>query len=200
MKTITIILISTFVLFFSCNSAPELEKVNREEPKALEEKSSYEEISKVRGDNLVESLYAELVEKTPELKQLESTIEVLEKSKNDSTISITKYDQNNHSYYHSANSNLQQVKDSLLRSRIKILIANSLKRYKSKTLKQEALLKLIDSKSVTLNDLHIVLKITKSLSVMEKYQNENIPSSKSLEGYLKELDKTIKTTDSLAKN
>jgi hypothetical protein len=198
MKTIMTILIGTFILFFSCNSVSEHESINHEEPKALEEKSSYEEISKVRNDNLVESLYNELVEKTPELKQLESKIEVLEKSKNDSIILFTKYNQNNQSYYHSVNSNLVQIKDSLLRNKIKLLITNSLKKYNSQILKQEELLKLMDLKSVTLNDLHTILKITKSLSVIEKYQTENMPSAKSLERYLKELDGTIQTTDSLA--
>jgi len=180
------------------NSVSEHESINHEEPKALEEKSSYEEISKVRNDNLVESLYNELVEKIPELKQLESKIEVLEKSKNDSIILFTKYNQNNQSYYHSVNSNLVQIKDSLLRNKIKLLITNSLKKYNSQILKQEELLKLMDLKSVTLNDLHTILKITKSLSVIEKYQTENMPSAKSLERYLKELDGTIQTTDSLA--
>ena len=63
---------------------------------ALQEKSSSEILfSKSRYDDLVESLYAELVEKNPGLKELEKTIADLKDQKSDSVKPFTKFDSKN---------------------------------------------------------------------------------------------------------
>jgi peptidoglycan hydrolase CwlO-like protein len=128
------IIVSTFILlaFSSCNSSQKQENPEQETPKALEDKSSSFIIASKRGpDDLVESLYNELVDKTPELKKLEDKIEDINKSKNDSTELFDKYNEKNQSYYSEANRHLERITDSLLRDKMKILIANSLTKYNS---------------------------------------------------------------------
>ena len=71
--------------------------------------------------------------------------------------------------------------------------------YNSSTSRHNDLLKSIETKNMTLSDLHIILKIAWTLPVIEKFQRDNLPSTKSLDGYLKQLDGTIKYADTLSK-
>ncbi|GAB2670787.1 hypothetical protein GCM10027036_25140 [Flavihumibacter cheonanensis] len=52
---------------------------------------------------------------------------------------------------------------------------------------------------MTISDLHNVLKIIRTLPLIDKYQNDNIPNTKSLEDYLKKQDKVITIADTLTK-
>lgn len=196
------IITAAFILatLASCNSSRKQENPEPETPKALEDKStSYEIVSKRGYDDLVESLYNELTDKTPELKKLEDKIDDLHKSKNDSTELFDKYNQKNQLYFSSANSHLERITDSLLRDKMKLLIAGSLAKYNSLISRHTDLLKSIDAKNLTLNDLHVILKITKTIPLIEKYQKDKLPSAKSLQGFSKQLDEAISYTDTLIK-
>ena len=81
--------------FGSCNNSRTQDKDKQETPKALDDKSSSEIFSKRGADDLIESLYKELADKTPELKDLEDKIENITKSKTDSTESFDKYNEKN---------------------------------------------------------------------------------------------------------
>ena len=81
-----------------------------------------------------------------------------------------------------------------------MLVDNSLTQYKTKIAIHNNLLSSINSKDITLDDLHFVLKLTKTLAVMEKYQSGNLPSAKPLEEISKAYDKVISKTDALTKN
>ncbi len=197
-----LIITVTFILtaLASCNSSRKQENPEQETPKALEDKSaSYEVVSKRGYDDLVESLYKELADKTPELKKLEDKIGDLHKSKNDSTELFDKYNQKNQSYYNAANNHLERITDSLLRDKMKVLIADSLSKYNSLISRHTDLLKSIDAKNLTLNDLHIILKITRTIPLIEKYHKDKLPSAKPLEGFSKQLDEAINYTDTLIK-
>jgi glutathione synthase/RimK-type ligase-like ATP-grasp enzyme len=199
-----IILLSTFIsiTFISCNNNSRTEsKPNQEIPKALDnEKSSYDIVSK-RGwnEDMVESLYDELSGKMPELSQLEDKIENLRKSKGDSTESFNQYNQKNQVYFSSVNRHIEQIKDVVLRDKMKVLITDNLSKYNSKVSPYLDLLKAIEAKNVALNDLHSILKITRTLPLIEKYQKGNLPTTKSLIGYSKKLNETIQNTDKLIK-
>jgi hypothetical protein len=196
-------LLSTFICLtlFSCGNPRKESKPNQEIPKALDDsKSSYDIVSKNRwSDDLVESLYAELSEKTPELSQLEDKIGNLIKSKSDSTESFNQYNQKNQAYFSAVNGHIEQIKDTVLREKMKSLITGNLSKYNSKVSPHLALLKAIDDKNVTLNDLHAVLKITRTLPLIEKYQRENLPTTKSIKGFSERLDETLKYADTLVK-
>lgn len=196
-------ILSTFIFLtlFSCDNPRMESKPNQEIPKALDDtKSSYDIVSKSgRYEDLVESLYAELSEKTPELSQLEDKIENLRKSKGDSTESFNQYNQKNQAYFSSVNGHIEQIKDVVLREKMKALITANLSKYNSKVSPHLDLLKAIDDKNVTLNDLHAVLKITRTLPLIEKYQKESLPATKSIKEFSKRLDETLKYADTLVK-
>jgi hypothetical protein len=171
-----------------------------EVPKALKnDKDSYEIISKRGKEDLVESLYGELAEKSPELNALERNIRNLQSSRFDSSKPYNNFNEQIQSYYGSAKNHLERISDSTLKEKIRQMLAGSLEKYHSTAAKHENLLKSIESKNLTLNDLHTLLKIVRTLPIMEKYQKENLPQTAPLEGFEKRLDETIKSADSLVK-
>jgi hypothetical protein len=200
MRTQLFISVFIFLTFSSCDNLPKEDKEKQETPKALKDEGSSSEISSIRvNEDMVESLYSELADKTPELKDLEQNIESVSKSKKDSIESYKKYAEKNKEYFSSTKRNIEKISDSVLRDKIKMIISNSLARYNSKILKHEDLLKSIDLKTITVEDLHTYLKIVLTLPVMDNYQTDNIPKTKSLEGLSKHLDQTINQIDTLLK-
>lgn len=109
------------------------------------------------------------------------------------------FNEKNQSYFNSADRHIAGIKDSLVRDKIKTLVSAQLSKYNSKIAKHKELLKLIESKQMTISDLHNVLKIIRTLPLIDKYQNDNIPNTKSLEDYLKKQDKVITIADTLTK-
>ena len=175
-------------------------KSKQETPKALQDKSSSLDIVSKRGsDDLVESLYNEFADKTPELKRLDDMIDNLTKSKNDSTELFDNYNSKNQLYFQSANRHVEVIKDSLLRDKMKRLIALSLTTYNASILQHNNIINSIETKSLTLADLHTVLKIARTLPIIERYQSENLPITKPLEGFSKQLDEAIKYADTITK-
>jgi hypothetical protein len=200
MKILRITTVFIFLAFTSCNSPRIQEEPQKDTPKALEDKSSSLDIVSKRGSgDLVVSLYEELKDKSPELKDIETKIENLSKSEDDSTGLFDKYNGKNKSYYASAQSHVTQIGDSILREKMKGLIASSLTKYTSSISKQNDILKSIEKDNLTLADMHIVLKITRTLPLIEKYQHDNLPSTKSMEAFSKQLEQTIFYIDTLTK-
>lgn len=196
MKThLFLLLLSFSVLFSCCNNQPEQKA---ETPVALQDKSS-DFISKRYDGDLVETIYAELAEKTPELGSLEKKINLLNEKKSDSVKYFTDYDNKNQSYYQAAAAKIKLVKDSVLRAKINLMIEQSLSRYNKSIALERELLNKIEKKSIALNDMHLALKVTRSLKVIENFQRRNKPSKKPIKGIINELDSTIKLVDTLTK-
>lgn len=196
MKTHLFLLLLSFSVLFSCsNNKPEQKA---ETPVVLQDKSS-DFISKRYDGDLVETIYAELAEKTPELGALEKKINLLNEKKSDSIKYFTDYNNKNQSYYQAASAKIKLVKDSALRAKINLMIEQSLSRYNKSIALDRELLNQIEKKSIALNDMHLALKVTRSLKVIENFQRSNKPSKKPINGIIKELDSTIKLVDTLAK-
>lgn len=194
----------TLILFLSasCRNQRNKQAVSPGTPAALQEKSSSNDIgfSKSRyEDDLVEKLYSELLEKDPGLKKLERTIEDLNEQKSDSAVNFEKFDSKNTSYYNAALQHIGRISDSVLQLKIKALIDNSLSSYSKKIAGHKNLVSLVNSRDITLQNLHILLKIVKTLPMMEKYQSENTPSTRPLEKVVHNFDKAIQQADSLSK-
>ncbi len=200
MKLLSSVLAIILFSFSSCNNPQTKEHSTAEIPKALEDKnSSYEIVKRKSRNDLVEGLYRELADKTPDLKELENTISDLGDSRNDSARAFYDYQRNNRAYFEAANTNINQIQDSILKTKMKVLIANHSAKYNLSITAHNDLLKSIDNQTTALSDLHTVLKITKSLQVITEYQKSNLPPLTSLSGYLRRVNSTIKYTDSLTK-
>lgn len=197
---IYLLLTISILLAISCDNPGTQSLSEKESPKALDDNSaSYEYISKRGYDDLIEGLYSELADKTPALKALETAVDKLAVSKSDSLELFTNYHGKNQRYYRSAEEHLGQMKDTVLKEKMKRLIEASLTKYDQSVSKHTTIINAIDKKNITLNDLHLILKITKTLPVIENYQSRNLPSTRPIEGYSTQLDKTIFYADSLTK-
>lgn len=198
MKYILFSLAFSLSIFAACNS-PHVDSRKPEEPKALKDETSSGEIflSKRGTGNMIDELYAELMEKTPQLKEFDAKINKIEDSKKDSTNPFVKFDSKNQAYFTATDTYLASIQDSVLRSRIKEIIASNIEKYKVSIIEDTHLLTIIDQKSVTLNDLYKALKLTQTLTIMEDYQKKHHPSTKSLEKYIKQQDEAIKQTGQL---
>jgi hypothetical protein len=194
-KLLFVSMVLTIIL--SCNN--NRPRPQQETPKALDEKSKSNSLVTKRGydEDILESLYSELVDKTPELKKLEEDIDLIYDSKSDSLETFTSFDSKNDRYYNSAGSHAQGIKDSLLREKMKNLIQASLTNYNALTAPHNNLLTSIESKQTTLGDLHTALKIVRTLPVIAKYQKNSLPDSKRLEGYSQKISNTISEAETL---
>jgi len=198
----TKLLLSALIVltFVSCYNDHTPDKPKQEIPKALEENySSFKGISK-RGDgDLVESLYGELLSSDLDLKKLEDKIEELDISKKDTTALFDKFVAKNLSYFNSAERHLSDIKDSLIREKMRNLVALQLKKYHSRIEPHNQLLSLIHAKQIAISDLHNVLKIVRTLPVIDNYQQRNLPTTQSLDGYLRKQQETLLLADTLTK-
>jgi hypothetical protein len=199
MRHIATIITSLLFGVISCNSPRGSKPPTQDTPKALGGKPLSELVYKSRSDDLVDNIYTELVDKSPELKDMENKIAKVQKSKSDSLSLFDKYDDKNHQFYSAAGSHLSRITDSLLRQQIKSLLDNSLKNYKTFTQRHNDLLKTVDLKAATLNDIHIILKLYETLPVIEEYQKTNLPATTPIENLINDYDKTIQKTESLTK-
>ncbi len=186
-----------FILLAACTNNTQQQNPPPEIPKALEEKGSYLLITKRGGNNVLEDLYNELVEKTPELKNLENQIDHLNSSRIDFAEIFNNYNSKYTMYYSEANQAMGLVKDSAIKEKIKELIASSKKKYDAKVEEHTQLLDAIDAKFLSLNDLHTFLKIKRTMPIIEKYQSDHLPSIKPIDAYGQQVDATLKLIDSL---
>lgn len=145
----------------------------------------------------MESLYGELAGQDAGLKQLETTLDALDQGKEDAAGSFHQFDKKSRSYYRAADQHANIVSDSLLKDRVKKLLEDYLAKYNVVTKKHQELLKTIDAKTTKLADLHAVLKIVKTLPVIEKYQKDNRPGIASLERYSNKQDGAIDEANKL---
>lgn len=194
-----------FILFSSCkeqrNQQQNQPSPPAENPTAFEDKTSSGELYSKRGyhSDMVDALYKELLEKDKALKDLEEAIDNLDGQKSDSLDLFTTFDEKNLSYYSSAQNHVAAIKDSVLRLKMKAMIDNSLAAYNTKITTHKSLIDLLNSKHAEISNLHIVLKIVKTLPLAEKYQAENIPSTKPVEKLIGVYNKLIQQADTLSK-
>ncbi len=168
------------------------EQTPKETPKALATESEYKISSRRSYDDLLEDLYSELVSKDNDLQALEDQIAALNENQIDSSAAFQNYDNKNQAYFFSADRHLAGISDSLVRDEMKALLAKSLAKYNALSTKHHELVGLIAAKNLRIADLHTVLKIVKTLPLIEKYQVEHLPSSKSLKGYVKKQEEVIR--------
>jgi len=188
-----IIYLVILMAFVSCSAPEQKQPQQPEPPKALQEvKTDYSLKSSRSSGDLVQELYQELMEKDKAIKQLEDQLNSLQRTEADSTEAFTGFDEKNKTYHATAGTYLPRIGDSLLRERIRSILSNSLARYENSTVNHQQLLKQIADNKTTLNDLYIAVQLVRTLGMMEKYQQDNIPAKASLLGYIRQQEKARK--------
>ncbi|MFT3750541.1 MAG: hypothetical protein QM768_19680 [Agriterribacter sp.] len=183
------------LICISCNTHGK-----KETPKVLDNKKiSIEKAVKRGEEDLLEGLYNEIADTSEALKSFESGLHELYKSKDDSLTTFSAFDNQNGNYYKSAAAHAKQITDSVLRTNISMLISASIKKYDSITGRHDSLVKNIIKNEATLKDLHKVLKIAYTLSLIEKYQQDNLPGAEPLEVFSTKQYEIMKLADTLMK-
>lgn len=176
------------VLLASCGEKPK-SAVQAETPKALSEKEGVLEYGSKRGSyNLVENLYQELLQKDVDLKRLEEKVNVLHLIEEDSLKNFNNFDQKNEAYFGAAKLQVDGITDTILKAQMNKLVAQNLADYKAIVAKHKALLDTINAKNLNISDLHRLLKIVKTLPLIKNYQEQNLPNTSSLEGFVRQQD------------
>ena len=187
------------LLIISCNQPPQTEPGKPVTPKALEEKSSEISVSGRGNGDILESLYKEIVDKDPDLKELENQVAGLNDHKEDSVEVFNNYKNRNDLYYSTAIAVGGTVKDSVIREKIKTMLTNSRENFTAGMSTPDNLVTRLRNKEISLADMHTLLKITKTLKVIEQYQKDNLPSGKPIESVIKELDQVTRKAETLSK-
>jgi glutathione peroxidase-family protein len=191
-----------FVLLISCNQHPLKTTPNPspEIPQALEDKKSadFSIVSKSRvQNNLIDELYEELLQNNTQLQEIESGIKDINAHKQDSLSDFETFLEKNTDYYRNASHYMASLRDSSLKKKIEQILVSSNKTLEIKTAVHKSLIQQIENKSLQFADLHTALKIVTTLAVMEKYQQEHLPSVKPIQKILTGYTNLVVKTDSL---
>lgn len=152
-------------------------------PKALqeEEKSFIEDIggsynSRGSYQDLINQLFEEVQEKRPEVASLVDEIEA-ERERNREVIDqLYEFDDKSKSYYASASSHIQEIKDSIFAANTQMIVDESKAKWKESLRNRDALADRIRANSNKLNDEFKALKIRLTIAQIEDYQKEKVPS------------------------
>ena len=79
------------------------------------------------------------------------------------------------------------------------LIAESDTAYKVMTARHRGLLAELEKQQLSMDDLHEVLKLTRTLPVIQQYQKRHLPGTLSLQHLLEEYEKVVRQEERLAK-
>jgi|688.fasta_scaffold132080_3 hypothetical protein len=175
---LSLLVISLIFMTVSCNgNQNENRNSEVQNPEALQDDIKLKSLSK-RGGNLIDELYSELVEKTPELKKLETELESFQETPSETQNVFYNYNGKSSQFYGSANGFANQIKDSLSKKRILELIKKSNEKYDSESKEINQLVKQISDSQNSIQDNHKILKIVLTIPLIEKYQKENLPKKK----------------------
>lgn len=171
---LSIFILSSILMFVSCNENKNSESQN---PEALQDNIKLRSVAK-RGGNLINELYAEVVEKTPELQKLETELETFQETQSKTQHVFYNYDEKSTQFYKNATELTNQITDSLSKKRILALIQKSNEKYNSESKEINELVQQIANSQNSIQDNHTILKIILTIPLIEKYQKENLPNKK----------------------
>ena len=202
MKLITIS--SALVLFaicFSCNRSPSIHSPAKqpETPKPLQDDSKDVSIlSKRTPDDLLGSIYSDLVEKNADLKALEDQRKHFNEGREDSLQAFNNYDSKSNNYYRSAFETLDRIKDTVIKQRLRVLLVNSQKKYADKISKYTSLINKMHNEDTSTSNYYLTLQLAATLPVIEDYQDKHLADGKSVEAIASESGNLNTQTKKLA--
>ena len=157
-------------------------------------------LRKSGGDrDVVEAYYADLVDKNSALKQMEKEIQSNEKNVYEMESKFNAYNRPSADYYNDASNKANTIKDATLKATVQGWVTNSRTQYATRITELTRLLGMLRDKKVSQDDYHLALKIAATLPVIEKYQQQNLPSDTEYQQLMKDLDVTIKKLQEMAK-
>lgn len=197
---LSLLAILSILLVFSCNeNKSENNNSEVQNPEALQDDIKLKSLTK-RGVNLIDELYAELVEINPELKKLETELETFQETPSETQNIFFNYNGKSNQYYGNATGFANQISYSISKKRIIALIKKSNEKYDSQSKEINELVKEISNSQNSIQGNHNILKIVLTIPLIEKYQKENLPKKeKFLETIVKQKAMNKKITEKTPK-
>ena len=182
--------------FFSCRQKPP-----KQPPTILKEKKiDVSSIMKDKRNDFVEALYEELVSQSKELQELEKEIKAVKNQAVDSMDAFTSFNDKNNRYYTSAERKTESVSDSSVRRLIRSMITDSRDSYRDSTAAWQHLDSLIYRRKASIENLHTLLKVVKTLPLIEEFQRTSVPGKLPAQKIVHDFDSLILKLDSLTSN
>ncbi len=169
------------VLCFSCGENREDQfQAKKDTPKALQNSGELDVSSfkSRKGTNLVSELYQELIEKNPELRNLEDSRKEFNEKHQNYLTRFDEFDSKSKEYYRDADSYTKTINDTILKRKIEQLLIHNEEKYKNIIFGHTGLQDDLSKLSSSIEDRLIVLKVLLTLEQIEKYQKENLPDTK----------------------
>jgi hypothetical protein len=182
-------LVGLCTFLFSCESESKPQEVDVIE-KAIEASDNYDSYSR-SYHTMINKIYEEILKTDTALSNLEESTNRLLLDKNELEKPFKLYDERNTTYYKDANELLNDFTDSLLKQKYRALIQNSQANYSNKTQELRNIINSNDLKTQKITELRAILKLTKTLPFIEKYQDKAKPDKDTLIGIDKELNNKI---------
>ena len=178
-----IILFLLLFMLLSCEQQKERKEQQTETPKALQENKETSLIgySKRSNDDLVDDLYDEKLDESPELKTPDKRFNAINESKIDSLAIFHKFDSKNVDYYRSADAHLNRMQDSFLKTELKTFFESNKTAYSNSISRLKNLEDLIGKQYISALDRRIALKLFITLNMMNEFRKINVPPVSSLE-------------------
>lgn len=185
MRTSWLFLLPAFV---ACSEPPPPQP---ELPKALQEPSLVDEVAEYSGRgsgrDLVDALFADVLKSDTALQHLFNDIEAQHRNHGDSTERWEDFEQKNLAYYTSAKHHAEHIADTVMRAAEFDRLRASQARYVASVLSARALDSAYMAKRSTLNDVEELVKIQRTLALMERYQKEQRSSDAVLRAELERI-------------
>lgn len=192
--TLTVVIVLT-----ACDAGETQPKQAAQAPVKLGQESSLGDVLRSSRQDVVNQLYQNIADTTPQLQALEQEIAGCKRAKTDTLKAFDDYESVNGAYYLDAGNIADGIKDSLLRKQMQKVLAESKDAYNNSTGTLRNLAKQVEARDTALNDFFIILKLTKTLAAMEKYQDKGRPAEGSVNNLLKLYGNAIKKVQNLTK-
>jgi hypothetical protein len=161
-------------------------------PTALQDPGAVQEIkgSLSRGGydkDLVDALFADVLERDTALRSLMDALDDRRGAHGDSLENHRLFEQHNRAYYASALEHTAQLSDSVEREQQRALLRRSEERYAAAMAASRALDQHYDSVRVRTEELVVLIKLQRSLELMERYQQRERPGDATLKAELQRI-------------
>ena len=186
----TFLLVAFCFFLAACSS-----EMSKEKKTSLS--STVTSLPETRTENILDLLYLELKEQRPELVALEKQIEEVDQAKEKALADYKTYNSKNEQYYLTANQHLSNIKDSLLRNSVELLLNKSQYAYDQENAAMALAVAQLENRSVTLHDHQEALKIILTMNLMEKYQKKQLPDDNEYPKIVARYNQSIHAADSL---
>ena len=195
MIKLSAITILTLLLFSGCSDKNKRSGQDTAPlPEAMQStKSAY---SKRGYEDQVNSIFHNLLDKSPSLKRIDGLIGEVLSGKSDSTELALEYLSRVNHYYASASTHLGSIKDSVLKEKVLEILALSRNSFASESRQLTSMLDSMNLNTQRVQDRFEILKVLLTLPVMKEYEKNNRPSASPMNGFMRQQQHVERLLDS----